>query len=120
MKEEDFQFKIALTLSQLGIFTNILLLRPTDSYRSIFEYNEPDIDQYPATSKFNLTTDKEVFCSLCKESSKDDYATEKSGPIYGLFKDGDNNYFIHYFCALWTPNIFLNQDNQFENVVERD
>jgi hypothetical protein len=40
----------------------------------------------------------------------------KCGPIYGPIKVSHESAYVHELCALWTPEIFLDDKNKFKNL----
>ena len=42
----------------------------------------------------------------------------KCGPMYGPIKLRFGNAFVHELCALWTPEIFLDDKNKFKNLAK--
>jgi len=55
-------------------------------------------------------------CAFCRGSSQDEDMRVKCGPIYGPVKVSHEKAFVHELCALWTPEIFLDDKNKFKNL----
>lgn len=66
-----------------------------------------------------LQGDFEV-CVFCRGSSLDEELRVKCGPVYGPIKvkmaGGSGDAYVHELCALWTPEIFLDERNKFRNL----
>lgn len=63
-----------------------------------------------------IISDPEVFCSFCTDSSKDEYKLTKLGPFYGPVKKGNKLFYFHELCALWAPNVYLDDNNKLKNL----
>lgn len=61
-----------------------------------------------------------MFCAFCTNSSKDDDMALKLGPFYGPFEDNLSyrKYYVHELCGLWSPNVFLDHNSKFKNIVK--
>ena len=60
--------------------------------------------------KFSLMSMRfilKVYCSLCKSNSKNHDNQNKLGPIYGPFKYKGIPHYVHEYCALFSPKIYL-------------
>ena len=49
-------------------------------------------------------------------SSRDEELRIKCGPVYGPIRIKGNQIYVHELCALWTPEIFLDDNNKFKNL----
>jgi hypothetical protein len=61
-------------------------------------------------------------CAFCRGSSDSEELRIKCGPMYGPIKlkqfGGTGNAYVHELCALWTPEIFLDEKNKFKNLTK--
>ena len=65
---------------------------------------------------FYLKLDPEVFCGFCGDSCLEEYKLLKLGPFYGPVKKGNNKFYFHELCAIWTPAIYLDDNGKLKNV----
>ncbi len=57
-------------------------------------------------------------CAFCRGPSDSEDLRIKCGPMYGPIKVGvTGSAYVHELCALWTPEIFLNEKNKFKNLI---
>lgn len=62
-----------------------------------------------------MDKDQEV-CCFCRGSSTEEELRIKCGPIYGPVRVKNEAIFVHELCALWTPEIYLDEKNKFKNL----
>ena len=64
--------------------------------------------------------DNEVECAFCHGVSSDQEMRKKCGPLYGPIKlkkpKSSQLTFVHELCALWTPEVWLNDQCKFKDL----
>ena len=58
-----------------------------------------------------------VFCAFCKYHSHEKHTEDKLGPMYGPFNYKGTYYYIHEYCGLFSPNIYIDDTGYLENVI---
>lgn len=78
------------------------------------------LQERPHYNIYPLIADEEEVCAFCRCSSCDEDLRVKCGPMYGPIKlkqaGVTGNAYVHELCALWTPEIFLDEKNKFRNL----
>ena len=102
-KKKEEQNKQKLTFDQ----NDKLIYNNEDS---IIEINRPTNPRY-------LGGKGEVSCAFCKGKNTDSELAKLVGPVYGPFRKKKKDYFVHELCAIWTPNVYLdNETGKFKNL----
>jgi hypothetical protein len=78
----------------------------------VIDSNRPNMKIYESSSN------PEVPCIFCGCKSKDEYMLQKLGPFYGPVKKGAKKYFFHELCAIWTSDIYMDENNKLKNVTK--
>ena len=81
------------------------------------------LNERPNYIVYPCDEDQEVECAFCHGLSSDEDLRSKCGPIYGPIKlkkvsKAQSLFFVHELCALWTPEVWLNDKNKFEGLTE--
>ena len=110
--EDDLYFLISTHLQSQSEDTLIIDIQPIKlSKKALLAKetlnNNPD---KPMDSVYN--DEIEVFCVFCKESSKNEALFEDLGLLYGPFKSKGKDHYCHERCAIWTPDVYLDQNNR--------
>ena len=79
----------------------------------ILTHERPSHKIYPCDSEPQA-------CAFCRQLSSSEVLREKVGPIYGPIKIKKNglSVWVHELCAIWTPEVFLNDRNKFKNMKD--
>jgi hypothetical protein len=71
-------------------------------------YDRPNYKIYASSEKVEPEP-----CCFCGGMSNEEALREKLGPVYGPIKVKGIKVYMHEQCALWTPEVYLNDDNKF-------
>ena len=58
-------------------------------------------------------------CGFCQQPSSSEVLREKLGPVYGpikISKKSGKTVWVHELCAIWTPEVYLDVRNKFQNM----
>lgn len=89
----------------------------SDSKKTKMNYknNKRYVSNRPKNDYWKDSKD-DVSCALCGISSNKINDDKKLGPLYGPFQMSKKMFYIHEMCAMYSPNIYINKDNQLQNV----
>lgn len=102
-KDPSFKPKNAIEYDTTGLVVRDKLQVLTD---------RPNYKIYPLSGE-------EEQCAFCRGSSTEEELRVKVGPMYGPLKlhhSKEGAVYVHEMCALWTPEIFLDNRNKFKNL----
>ena len=78
------------------------------------------LNERPNYQVYPCDEEHEVECVFCHGISSDQEMRKNCGPLYGPIKlkkaKASNLTFVHELCALWTPEIYLNDQNKFKGL----
>ena len=78
------------------------------------------LQERPHYRIYPIEEEEYEICVFCRCASNDEELRVKCGPVYGPIKikqaGVSGNAFVHELCALWTPEIFLDEKNKFRNL----
>ena len=91
-----------------------------DTDGQVLRDNFEVLQQRPHYSIHPLHSESEEICAFCRCNSNDEELRIKCGPIYGPIKlrGISDQVFVHELCAIWTPEIFLDDKNKFKNLAK--
>lgn len=75
-----------------------------------------ELDHRPNYKIYSAQED-EVDCAFCKRSSADEGLRERAGPVY-IVKLNKKILYMHEYCAIWVPEIYLDDDNKLKSLSE--
>lgn len=116
LNENDFFFLVSLHLqSQTGDFFEICVSPARKTKLSQLQQEKNCADR-PSEPVFQGK--HEVFCAFCQQSSRNAELLESLGPFYGPFRWENRDLFTHERCAIWSPDVYLDIDGKFVNLLK--
>lgn len=58
------------------------------------------------------------YCSFCGKANFEEEIIEKCGPLYGPINVGNKKAFVHEKCAMWTPEVYLDDNNKIKGLTK--
>ena len=74
----------------------------------MLNYERPNHSIYPSSAN-----NEEEPCCFCGAMSSEETLREKLGPVYGPIRVKGHKIFVHELCAIWTPEVYLDDKNKF-------
>lgn len=95
-----------------------ILIKPKNEEKAKNKFEDMEMITLNQVARKPAPPSTDIICSICKHNSKDIYFNSRLGSIYGPYKYLGKNYYVHLLCALWMPNVNLNEKNQLVKVGE--
>jgi len=113
--EEDFYFFLSLHIQCLEEDPLIIEISPQKlTKKALLAKESLKNSDHPSDPIYEA--ESEVFCVFCKESSNNLDMIQDLGLLYGPFKIEGKEFYCHERCAIWTPDVYLDMDNNMKNI----
>ena len=82
--------------------------------KHLLNYQRPSNKIYPVSLNGHIL--EAVECAFCGQESTNEQLRKRVGPVYGPIKVSKESVFVHELCAIWTPEVYLDDRNKLKNM----